>query len=405
MTGYVVRRLFYMLPTLLLLSFLIFFIVRIQPGDPFSGCELSRPHAECEKLRDRYTRAPLIGRYDQWLWGVLTRSDPRPVKIDPGPNRVVDSQASGDDVINENDHTIDRGPNKKLDTTAAGDDEINIVSLWPGQYEKWVWGIVTRGDLGQTLLYEGQSVLWMLFGQNRLFYSLLLLIVTTLFTWLIAIPIGVYSATHRYTITDHTFTFLGFVGLAIPNFFFALMLLWVLVFTGVIGKVEICGRLAGVSAEVIHLYYHNAPWDKCKILTFLWYLWPAVLIIGTGNMAMLIRYMRGNLLDILGEPYIQTARAKGLRERIVTWKHALRNAINPLISILGFWIPSMFEGTLVAVAVLNWPIVERTFYQALEQQDQYTIMGALLFFGTVLMLGNLLADVLLAWADPRIRYE
>jgi peptide/nickel transport system permease protein len=122
-------------------------------------------------------------------------------------------------------------------------------------------------------------------------------------------------------------------------------------------------------------------------------------------MALLIRYVRGNLLDVLGMPYIQTARAKGLKERIVIWKHALRNAINPLISIMGFWIPSMFEGTLVAAIILNWPIMERIYWKALQEQDEYLIMTGLLFFGTALLIGNLIADLLLAWSDPRIRYD
>jgi len=272
------------------------------------------------------------------------------------------------------------------------------------QYLKWLQGIITRGDFGFSPM-TNQPVLELLFGQGRLANSLLLIFATTLFSWLLAVPIGIYSATHKYSLGDHGFTFLGFIGLSIPNFFLALILLWLLVAVFQVGKIQIGHNTLCIDVGCFFAKYSDASWSWEKLAHFLWYLWPAVLVIGSANMAMLIRYIRGNLLDVLGEPYIQTARAKGLSERIVTYKHALRNAINPLISILGFWIPAMFEGTLVAAIVLNWPIVERWFWRALAQQEQYVIMTGLLFFSFALLIGNLLADILLAWADPRIRYD
>jgi len=130
-----------------------------------------------------------------------------------------------------------------------------------------------------------------------------------------------------------------------------------------------------------------------------------VLVIGLVNLAQLIRHTRAHVLDVLGEPFIQTARAKGLRERVVLYKHAVRNALNPLVSLLGFWIPFLFEGMLVAAVVLQLPVVERAYWRALATEDQYVVMTGLLFFAFVLLLGNLLADVLLALVNPRIRYE
>jgi len=141
-----------------------------------------------------------------------------------------------------------------------------------------------------------------------------------------------------------------------------------------------------------------------KFWNLLWHIWPAWLVIGTSGMAGLLRYMRGSLLDTLSLQYVQTARAKGLNERVVIYKHAVRNAINPLVSMLGMSLPGLVSGSLVTAIVLNLPTVERAFFSALQAQDTYVIMGGLLFFSLFLLIGNLLADILLAWVDPRIRY-
>lgn len=266
------------------------------------------------------------------------------------------------------------------------------------QYWLWLKQIVTNRDFG-TSFETMRPVYWTLFMGDRLMWTIVISSSTMLLTWLIAIPLGIYSATHQYKSSDHTLTFFGFLGLSIPNFFFALVVLWLLVAVFKVGNYGL-----GV-AGLFDNRFINAPWSLAKIGNVLWHIWPAWLVIGTSGMAGLLRYMRGSLLDTLSLQYVQTARAKGLSERLVVYKHAVRNAINPLVSMLGMNLPTLVSGSLVTAIVLNLPTVERAFWSALQMQDTYVIMGGLLFFSLFLLLGNLLADILLAWVDPRIRYN
>ena len=266
------------------------------------------------------------------------------------------------------------------------------------QYWLWLKQIVTKRDFG-TSFETMRPVYWTLFMGDRLMWTIVISSSTMLLTWLIAIPLGIYSATHQYKSSDHTLTFFGFLGLSIPNFFFALVVLWLLVAVFKVGNYGL-----GV-AGLFDNRFINAPWSLAKIGNVLWHIWPAWLVIGTSGMAGLLRYMRGSLLDTLSLQYVQTARAKGLSERLVVYKHAVRNAINPLVSMLGMNLPTLVSGSLVTAIVLNLPTVERAFWSALQMQDTYVIMGGLLFFSLFLLLGNLLADILLAWVDPRIRYN
>ena len=266
------------------------------------------------------------------------------------------------------------------------------------QYWLWLKQIVTRRDFG-TSFETMRPVYWTLFMGDRLMWTIVISSSTMLLTWLIAIPLGIYSATHQYKTSDHTLTFFGFLGLSIPNFFFALVVLWLLVAVFKVGNYGL-----GV-AGLFDNRFIGAPWSLAKIGNVLWHIWPAWLVIGTSGMAGLLRYMRGSLLDTLSLQYVQTARAKGLSERLVVYKHAVRNAINPLVSMLGMNLPTLVSGSLVTAIVLNLPTVERAFWSALQMQDTYVIMGGLLFFSLFLLLGNLFADILLAWVDPRIRYN
>ncbi len=289
------------------------------------------------------------------------------------------------------------------------------------QYISWIRNIFTRGDWGYSF-FNKVPVLDYLFGGGNLLYSMIIIFVTMIFTWAIAIPIGIYSATHKYSFLDHFLNFMGFLGLSIPNFLLAVIFLQLMVAVLNVGSwcnyewlrpvVEFFrpGRECspGDGLGVGYLFdqeYILAPWSWERLRNFIWHLWPVVLIVGTANIAALIRYMRANLLDVLGQPYVQTARAKGLSERVVIYKHAVRNAINPLVSMLGFWIPLMFEAMLVTSAVLSLQTVERAYFDALQTQDQWVIMGGLLYFGIALLVGNLLADILLAVVDPKIRYD
>ena len=266
------------------------------------------------------------------------------------------------------------------------------------QYWIWLKGIVTRGDFG-TSFETKLPVFFTLFMGNRLLWTLVITGSTMLITWLFAIPLGIYSATHQYKASDHTLTFCGFLGLSIPNFFFALVVLWILVALLRVGNYGL-----GIGGLFDNRFV-NAPWSLAKFGNFLWHIWPAWLVIGTSGMAGLLRYMRGSLLDTLSLDYVQTARAKGLSERIVIYKHAVRNAINPLVSILGLTLPNLVSGSIVTAIILNLPTVGRAYFTALQMQDQYVVMGGLLFFSLFLLIGNLIADILLAWVDPRIRYE
>jgi peptide/nickel transport system permease protein len=266
------------------------------------------------------------------------------------------------------------------------------------QYWLWFKRIITKGDFG-TSFETMRPVYWTLFMGDRFMWTIIIASTTMLLTWLIAIPLGIYSATHQYKPSDHTLTFFGFLGLSVPNFFFALVVLWVLVAIFKVGNYGL-----GVGGLFDNRFI-EAPWSLAKFWNLLWHIWPAWLVIGTSGMAGLLRYMRGSLLDTLSLQYVQTARAKGLNERVVIYKHAVRNAINPLVSMLGMSLPGLVSGSLVTAIVLNLPTVERAFFSALQQQDMYVIMGGLLFFSLFLLVGNLLADIMLAWVDPRIRYS
>jgi peptide/nickel transport system permease protein len=265
------------------------------------------------------------------------------------------------------------------------------------QYWLWFKQIITKGNFG-TSFETMRPVYWTLFMGDRFMWTIIIASTTMLLTWLIAIPLGIYSATHQYKPSDHTLTFFGFLGLSVPNFFFALVVLWVLVAIFKVGNYGL-----GVGGLFDNRFI-GAPWSLAKFWNLLWHIWPAWLVIGTSGMAGLLRYMRGSLLDTLSLQYVQTARAKGLNERVVIYKHAVRNAINPLVSMLGMSLPGLVSGSLVTAIVLNLPTVERAFFSALQKQDTYVIMGGLLFFSLFLLIGNLLADILLAWVDPRIRY-
>ena len=258
------------------------------------------------------------------------------------------------------------------------------------RYLTWISGFV-RGDFGYSLDWK-RPVSELIMG--RLGLTLLLSILSLIIMWLIAIPIGIYSATHQYSLGDNVFTFLGFLGLSLPEFVLGLLYLFIGIF---VFWISVTGLF---SSEM-----EKAPWSIPKALDLMNHLlWPA-LILGTGGMAQLIRIMRGSLLEILGQQYITTARAKGLKERVVVNKYAVRVAINPLISVMGMQLPGLINGATVLGIVLTLPTTGPLFVRALLSQDMYLAGSFLVFLSLMLMLGNLLSDIALAWADPRIRYE
>ena len=258
------------------------------------------------------------------------------------------------------------------------------------QYWRWVSGF-PRGDFGYSL--EWSAPVWDIIA-GRLGWTLLLSGLALVFMWLVSIPIGIYSARHQYSLGDNVFSFLGFLGLSVPDFMLSLM--WLVFAT----------MTLGISASGLYSpQMVDAPWSFAKFLNLLNHLWPPVVIMGVVGTAELIRIMRGNLLDILNQQYVTTARSKGLEEKVVVQKYAVRMAINPMISVLGMQIPKMISSSIIVGFVLSIPTVGPIFLRALITQDMYLAGTILLLMTVMLLIGNFLADIALAWVDPRIRFE
>ncbi len=261
----------------------------------------------------------------------------------------------------------------------------------PQRYLHWVSGFL-RGDFGESFRYEREvkELIW-----ERLGFTVLLSLGSLVFIYLTAIPIGIYSATHKYHWSDNLVTFLAFFGMSLPGFLIALAV------------IVIVYKLFGVPLfGLFSPYYQSQPgWSIGKVGDLFKHLWVPIVVISLNGTAGLMRVMRGNLLDVLGEPFVRTARAKGLKESAVVVKHAARIAINPLISMFGMSLPEIVSGTTIVSIVANLPTVGPLLLQALQDQDMYLAGTILLFLSLLLIVGNLLADIALAWADPRIRYE
>lgn len=263
-------------------------------------------------------------------------------------------------------------------------DEAPIV-----QYGYWLRNLA-RLDLGYSFatMSPVTSVI-----KQRLLNTLILSLSAMLFTWLIAIPLGIFCAVHQNKISDRFFSALSFVGLSIPNFFFALLLLYLASLTGVL-------PLGGMqSANYEGLSRLGRFWDLIRHLII-----PTV-VIGTSSLAGLQRIMRGNMLEVLRAQYITTARAKGLPERRVIYIHALRNAINPMITIFGYSLSGLLSGAALTEIITGWPGLGTVMLQAVRAQDLFLVMGSMLMGGVMLIGANLIADILLAWSDPRIQYK
>ncbi|MBO1437264.1 ABC transporter permease [Meiothermus sp. CFH 77666] len=258
------------------------------------------------------------------------------------------------------------------------------------QYLHWLGGIM-RGDFGYSFLNSRpvSELIW-----ERMGWTVFLAALTILATWVIAIPLGIYTALNRYGPSSTALNFVGYFGLATPDFLVALLLIYLVLVSG--------GTAVG---GLFSPQYIDAPWSWAKFRDMLGHLWIPLIVIGLDGTATIMRQMRANLLDVLNQDYIRTARAKGLAERVVLWKHAVRNAINPLISLAGLQLPTLISSTIIASIVLSLPTIGPFLYDSLLNKDQYVVMALLMLSAVLLMVGNLLADILLAWVDPRIRYE
>lgn len=259
------------------------------------------------------------------------------------------------------------------------------------QYLRWIGNILLRGDFGRS--FQWRQPVSEIIGE-RIVLTMVVSLLTIIFTWAASIPIGIYSATNQYSVFDFFFTFLGFIGLATPSFLLALVVLW------------LAFDKFGISAiGLFSPQFINAPWSAAKILDMLKHIWAPVVIIGISGTAGLIRVMRGTLLDELQKHYVVTARAKGLSERWLLFKYPVRISINPLVSTIGWMLPSIVSGETLVSIVLNIPTTGPILLGALLAQDMYLAGSFLLILSVLTVTGTLISDILLAWLDPRIRYE
>ncbi|MBV7335014.1 ABC transporter permease [Chloroflexi bacterium TSY] len=328
MLQFILRRLFYMIPTIIVISVVSFMIIQLPPGD--------------------------------YLTTV-----------------VAQLSASGD-LVEE-------------DVIAALKRRYGLGQPIYVQYYKWISGILLRGDFGQSFEWElpVKYLLW-----DRLGLTVVLSLSTLLVTWLVAFPIGIYSAVRQYSIGDYLFTTIGFIGLAIPNFLLALILMYV--------SFKYFNQSVGglFSSEFV-----DAPWSWARIKDLLGHIWIPVVILGTAGTAGLIRIMRANLLDELRKPYVKTARAKGLSETRLLLKYPVRIALNPFVSTIGWTLPVLVSGSTIVSVVLSLPTTGPLLLRALIAQDMYLAGSFILMLGILTVVGTLISDILLAWLDPRIRFE
>ncbi len=258
------------------------------------------------------------------------------------------------------------------------------------QYVTWISGFF-RLDFGYSL--EWNAPVWDVVG-SKMRYTLFLGVLALLFMVSVAIPIGIYSATHLHSLGDHILSAIGFIGLCLPGFLIALIWLFlgILVF-----RIDVGGVISRKMAD--------APMGLPKLWDYFQHLWPAIIMLGLSSTAQIQRIMRSSLLDVLGQQYITTARAKGLKESIVINKYAVRVAINPLISVMALEIPKVINASALVGIVMMIPTVGPIFLRALQSQDTYLSGTILLMTTLMLLMSNLIADIILAWVDPRIVYS
>jgi len=258
------------------------------------------------------------------------------------------------------------------------------------QYLFWMQNLAT-GNLGLSLEYQRPNA--ELIGE-RLVLTVILALFSFVFTWIVAVPAGIYSAMHPRSVLDYLLTLLNYVGVATPNFMLALVLMW--------------GAFAYLGLSVTGLFspdFVDAPWSWARALDLLQHVWLPAVVLGIAGTARLTRVMRANLLDELNKPYVTTARAKGLPEWRLVLRYPARLALNPLVSTIGWYLPALFSGSLIVATVMNLPNIGPLLLRALINQDMYLAGSILLIYCFLTIVGTLISDILLAWLDPRIRLE
>jgi peptide/nickel transport system permease protein len=345
MAAMILRRIGWMVVTLLVISFVAFAIIQLPPGDfltsQITALEEAGETVSAEKaaaMRKQYNLdEPFMVQYGLWL--------------------------------------NDLSP-------------LGFKNLRKGQ---WGWPVFKAPDLGRG--FEENRPVGQLIGET-IALTVVLSLATLLFVWSVAIPIGIYSAARQYSPGDYFFTFLGMIGLAIPDFLLALVLMYVAY-----------SQFGSMVGGLFSPQYLRADWSWGKVLDMLGHLWLPVLIVGTSGTAGLIRIMRGNLLDELRKQYVVTARAKGVGRLKLLLKYPVRVAINPLISTIGWLLPGIVSGTVITAVVLGLPTTGPLLLRALLNQDMYLAGSMVMLLSFLTVIGTLISDLLLLWADPRIRFE
>ncbi len=283
--------------------------------------------------------------------------------------------------------------NEVIDQNTAADlrNRFGLDQPMAVQYWKWISNIIFHGDFG--LSFEWQQPVGDLIWE-RMALTLLLTLSALLVTWGVALPVGVFSAVKKYTVGDYVVTFLSFLGLAVPSFLLALVLMY-------IAAVEFGQSVGGLFSE----QYLTAPWSVDKVVDLMQHLWIPVVILAVSGTASLIRVMRANMLDELHKPYVTTARAKGLSEFTLLVKYPMRLALNPFISTISWLLPNLISGSIIVAIVLSLPTAGPLLLQSLMSQDMYLAGAFILLICALTVFGSLVSDILLAMVDPRIRLE
>lgn len=330
MLKYILKRLLYVVPTMFVISILVFITIQLPPGDYVTQM--------LENMRNQ----------------------------------------SG---------TVNWSP----EFEAAMRERYGLNEPIPVQYLKWIGNILRYGDYGYSFQNSEPAEKMI---SARMGMTIVVSFASFIFTWVVALPIGVFSAVRQYSLGDYFFTFIGFLGLATPGFLIALVLMFV------------AFKYGGVSLSgLFSTEFENAPWSLAKVGDLFKHLWIPMIIVGTGGTAGLIRVMRANLLDELNKPYVETARAKGMPEWKLLIKYPLRAAMNPFVSTIGWVLPALITGEALVSIVLNLPTSGPVLLNALLQQDMFLAAGFLMLLSLLTIIGTLISDILLAWIDPRIRYS
>ncbi|NJK55666.1 MAG: ABC transporter permease [Pleurocapsa sp. SU_5_0] len=285
--------------------------------------------------------------------------------------------------------TLKQDPQITPERIAALSEQFGLDKPAVVQYFRWLWRILTRFDFGQSFVYF-RSVSSLLI--ERVPATLLLAIASIILTWAIAIPLGILSAVKQNSRIDQILRVLSYLGQGFPSFITALIFLIIAQFLSPLFPV---GGMTSINHDQLSVIG--------KILDIAWHMLLPTIALSITSFAGLQRLTRGQLLDVLRQEYIQTARAKGLPENKVIYVHALRNAINPLVTLLGFEFASLLGGSFIAEFFFNWPGLGRLTLQAVQAQDKYLVMASLMMGAAMLIIGNLLADLLLKAVDPKIK--